>query len=101
MEFFRRCPNCGRRFVVKVDKEVLVDSERDTIKQIHDLAMPRATMGGGAMMPVAAVTIEVPIERDTFEVTYECKHCHHQWKETLVVVKKEGARGRNDSITRA
>jgi hypothetical protein len=83
-----------------VDKEVLVDREEDTVKQTHDLVMPRVTMGG-AMMPVAAITIEVPIERDTFEVTYECKHCHHQWKETLVVVKKEDARGKNDSITRA
>jgi hypothetical protein len=100
MEFFRRCPNCGRRFVVKVDKEVLVDREEDTIKQTHDLVMPRSTMGGRAMMPVAAVTLDIPIERDTFEVTYECKHCHHQWKETLVVVKKEGTRGKTESISR-
>lgn len=101
MEFLKRCPNCGKRFVVKVDREVLVDKEEDTVKMIHDLGMPRTTMGGGALMPVAAVTIEIPIERDTFEVTYECKHCHHQWKETLVVVKKEGAGGKNDSFTRA
>lgn len=53
------------------------------------------------MMPVGAVTVEIPIERDTFEVTYECKHCHHQWKETLVVVKKEKGRSKNDSITHA
>jgi DNA-directed RNA polymerase subunit RPC12/RpoP len=101
LEFFRRCPNCGKRFVVKVDKEVLVGSENDTVKEIRDFAMPRTTMGGGAMMPVGAVTVEIPIERDTFEVTYECKHCHHQWKETLVVVKKEKGRSKNDSITHA
>jgi hypothetical protein len=82
-----------------VDKEVLVDKEEDTIKQTRDLVMPRVTMGGG-MMPVAAVTFDIPIERDTFEVTYECKHCHHQWKETLVVVKKEEARGKTESISR-
>ncbi|HEV2227262.1 MAG TPA: hypothetical protein VGR56_10730 [Nitrososphaerales archaeon] len=101
MEFLKRCPNCGKRFVVKVDREVLVDKEEDTVKMVHDLAMPRAVAGGGSFMPVAAVTFEVPIERDTFEVSYECKHCQHQWKETLVVVKKDGAKGKPTSITRA
>ncbi len=87
--------------MVKVDKEVLVDKEEDTVKMVHDIAMPRAIAGGGSFMPVAAVTIEIPIERDTFEVSYECKHCHHQWKETLVVVKKDGAKSKPTSTTRA
>ena len=86
---------------MKVDREVLVNSEKYTVKEVLDLTMPRTTMGGGSLMPVEAVTIEIPIERDTFEVNYECKHCHHQWKETLVVVKKEGSRGKTSSFSRA
>ena len=59
---------------MKVDREVLVDREEDTVKMVHDVGMPRAVMGGGAFMPVASMTIEIPIERDTFEVSYDCKH---------------------------
>lgn len=86
---------------MKVDREVLVESEEDTVKMVRDVAMPRTTWGGGSFMPVEAQTIEIPIERDTFEVSYECKNCHHQWKETLVVVKKEGSRGKTTSTSRA
>ena len=88
---------------MKVDREVLVHSEEDSVKMVRDLAMPmpRITMGGGSFMPVAVQTIEIPIERDTFEVSYECKHCHHQWKETLVVVKKEMSRGKTSSTSPA
>ncbi len=31
---------------------------------------------------------EVPVERETFEVAYECGHCHHAWTENLTVVEK-------------
>jgi DNA-directed RNA polymerase subunit RPC12/RpoP len=90
MEFLRRCPSCGRRFSIRVERRVLVDKENDTTRIVHDIIIPRTSRGGG-FIAAAAVAEEVPIERDTFEVSYECKRCGHEWSEKLVVVKKDSS----------
>jgi predicted RNA-binding Zn-ribbon protein involved in translation (DUF1610 family) len=68
----RRCPACGRRFVVRLQSKKLVNTEEST---------ERIALG------LASTTI--PIERETFEVTFECHHCHHKWTETVVKAEKE------------
>lgn len=74
---------------MKVERRELVGREHDTVRVVHDAVVIRTQRGGG-IIPVAAVAEEVPIERDTFKISYECGHCHHQWSEMVPVVKKEG-----------
>ena len=94
MEFLRRCPSCGKRFAVRVDSKVLVDRALGSEKIVHNIVT--GMVGGfgrgysmGNFPTIIATTEDVPIERDTFDIFYECKHCHHQWSEKLTVVRKE------------
>ena len=57
---------------------------------MHDVVM-LARGGRDTRMIPAGVTFEdVPIERETFNVTFECHHCHHQWSEKVTTVQKAG-----------
>jgi hypothetical protein len=96
LEFLRRCPACGRRFSVRVERKVLVEREADTERILHNVAIVRVR---GGLIPAEAVAEEVPIERDTFEISYECKHCHHEWSEKVPVVKKGATPARPGEIT--
>lgn len=101
MEFLRRCPSCGRRFTVKVERKEIVEREEDTMRIVHNVVVPRIGYRGGGVVPVAAVAEEVPIERDTFKISYECKSCHHEWSEMVPVVKKEGGGPNQAEFTKA
>ena len=90
MNFLRRCPSCGKRFAVVVESKTLIDAEAGTQKIVRN-ATPRATSRlGGYSSPVLVVitTEEVPIETETFEIGYDCKHCGHRWKEQMTTVEK-------------
>jgi DNA-directed RNA polymerase subunit RPC12/RpoP len=103
--FFRFCPNCGKRFHIKlVDKE-LVKDEVET-ESIPEKRLPRGSLLGvgfadsgipGTMIPgatVPGVPIEVeenvPMVMDVkdFQYTYKCLHCGHQWTEAKEQVTK-------------
>jgi transposase-like protein len=92
LEFLRRCPSCGRRFAVKVDRRVLEDRQEDNMELVHNVVVGGIGFTGprySALAPVVIRTVEnVPIERDTFSIQYECRHCHHQWSERVTVAKK-------------
>ncbi len=96
MEFLRRCPSCGRRFSVKLERKELVEREHDTIRVLHDAVTYPTRLGG--VVPVAALAEEVPIGRDIIKVTYDCRRCHHQWSEKVPVVKKEGRGGETTGV---
>jgi DNA-directed RNA polymerase subunit RPC12/RpoP len=90
-EFLRQCPSCGRRFVVRQESKKLVDVQTETERIVHSFgASPVSSGGGGNVAPPADVTTEeeVPIEVETFEVTYKCRHCNNEWTETLTDVGK-------------
>jgi hypothetical protein len=54
----------------------------------HDVVV-LAQGGRDARVIPAGVTFEdVPIEREKFEVTFDCHHCQHTWTETIYKVEK-------------
>ena len=86
-EFLRRRPSCGRRFVVRLQSKKLVGVERHTERVLHDVGVPK--YGKNARVIPAGITFEeVPIERESFDVTFECRNCHHKWTETVTKVQK-------------
>ncbi len=79
VDLFRRCPSCGRRFVLRERSRKLVDAERDTERVIRDVVVvARGPRDARLVAPSNATTVEeIPITRQTFEVGYNCIHCHH------------------------
>ena len=87
-EFLRRCPSCGHRFVVRLQSKKLVDTEQGTEHIAHDVVI---LAGGGRdsrVIPAGVTYEDVPIEREEFDVTFECHHCHHRWTETVFKAEK-------------
>ena len=75
---------------MRVKTKKLVDAERETERIVHDIAVgglgaPSALVSSPV---VANIVEEVPVERETFDVAYECRHCHHKWTETVTVVER-------------
>ena len=82
--FFRHCPNCGRRFEIRLTGKKLVDSE--SITESRPVSSDYFGGYGGhgrAQGSFAEVRETEPtiIEVDKFEYAYKCKHCGHQWVE--------------------
>lgn len=95
MEFLRRCPSCGKRFSIRAERKELIDRETDSIRVMHDVVTMRTQRGGG-IIPVGAVAEEVPVERDTIRISYQCNHCHHSWSEDIPVITKAGASSKSE-----
>jgi len=98
MEFFRHCPECGRRFHIRLEDKRLVHSERKTVPK-------QATRSGNASADVATggrvtgnihlatgymAPAPVPVmfegkpfilESKEFQYKYKCGHCGHEWSE--------------------
>lgn len=90
-EFLRECPSCGRRFVLRVLSKNLVDRQSGTERIVHDIVSVAPDGPGGAHLyapPNAATVEEVPIQRETFDVALECRHCHHKWTEVVNTVER-------------
>ncbi len=90
-EFLRRCPSSGRRFVVRIKSKKLTDLQHETERVIHDIVTVRPDGRGGGRLyaPANAATVdEIPVERETFDVVYECRHCNHKWTETVTAIEK-------------
>ena len=86
-DFLRRCPACGRRFSVRRIDERLVNTEEGTERVDHDVAVP--VYGPNArVIPAGTTSEDIPIIKETFETTYECRSCHHKWTETTRKVEK-------------
>jgi transcription elongation factor Elf1 len=89
-EFLRKCPSCGHRFGIRLESKKLVDRESDTERIVHNVVV-RAAYGRDFRIIPAGVTYDedIPIERERFDVTFECHHCHHTWTETVTKVQRE------------
>jgi len=76
--FFRQCPNCGKRFEIRVVGKKLVESE--SIKENRPVNSDY--FGGYAGSPLVVAQEEPTIvEVEKFQYTYRCKHCGHLWRE--------------------
>jgi len=93
VDFFKKCPSCGKHFSVHTDKEILL--ERHEIDQQRYAGTSYA--GAGVMSSFGSGTVygrmivvkeNVPTFEDVFEVEFECGHCHHKWTEKRTVFKK-------------
>lgn len=80
-EFFRHCPNCGRRFTIRLTGKQMM-SEKEVTERVPD------SQAGGpgtrfATQSETSVTEGVPIYVDVkeFSYSYKCTHCGHQWTE--------------------
>ena len=66
----------------------LLDTEQDTERMAHDVVVLAQGGRDARMIPAGVTFEEVPIEREKFEVTFDCHHCHHRWTETVFKVEK-------------
>jgi DNA-directed RNA polymerase subunit RPC12/RpoP len=92
MELLRHCPQCGRRFHIKLVSKKLAHLDRSPIGTI-DVS---TSVGGqgllyGASMPYAVVREGAPIIVDVeeFQYSYKCSHCGHEWSEKHLKEHKE------------
>jgi predicted nucleic acid-binding Zn-ribbon protein len=82
-EFLRRCPACGRRFFVRLQSKKLADVEQGTERIAHDVVVVARGPMDSRVIPAGVTYEDVPIEREEFDVTFECHHCRHRWTETV------------------
>ena len=97
-EFFRHCPECGRRFHIKLVSKKLVNEKMVSIptKQIisSQYRYPGGRYsGGGIISGPPTVVIEgkpVIVDVEDFQYLYKCSHCGHEWAEKRTEEHKEG-----------
>ncbi len=91
--FFRHCPECGRRFQIKLVSKKLTSLERESVEVKRTVP----TMGlYGSRYPFSSpspfiVQVDEPniIDVEEFQYAYRCKHCGHEWSEKHVEESKE------------
>jgi predicted RNA-binding Zn-ribbon protein involved in translation (DUF1610 family) len=90
VEFFRHCPECGRRFHIILESTKMISDEKRMIPTKRAVRVIRpgwqTYKGGNAYTPPGVTTelIEGPpiiMKEEEFEYTYKCGHCGHEWTE--------------------
>ena len=98
MEFFRHCPQCGRRFHIKLESKKLVTEHRESIpgrKEIRTVARvssvgPGAAAASPAFTPIAVEEGKpIIIDVEEFQYAYKCSHCGHEWSEKHLESRKQ------------
>jgi DNA-directed RNA polymerase subunit RPC12/RpoP len=95
MEFFRFCPECGRRFHIKLESKKLMKLDRETIRRPRAVHMGASTGRGGPYsghyQPATMVYEGEPmtIDIEEFQHNYKCKHCGHEWSEKHIEKHRE------------
>lgn len=84
--FFRRCPNCGRRFEIRLVGKKVLDSE--TIKEDRPYVADYFSGSPDEYLDLNE-TVPAIIEVEKFQYAYRCKHCGHQWVEIKEKEQKE------------
>jgi DNA-directed RNA polymerase subunit RPC12/RpoP len=90
MEFFRHCPQCGRRFHIKLEGKKLVTSHQESIPRIQPVGM---IVQSGSMGSVTPIDVQegkpIIVDVEMFQYAYKCRHCGHEWSERRTVDRKE------------
>ena len=78
MEFFRHCPQCGRKFHIKLVAKRLEHVDRESVGT--ERIVPR----GSHYVPVPDEGESITIDTEEFQYAYKCEHCGHEWSEKRV-----------------
>ena len=73
---------------MRLQSKKLTNTEQDTEHIAHDVVVLARGGKDSRAIPVGVTYEDVPIEREKFDVTFECHHCHHKWTETVSKVEK-------------
>lgn len=91
MEFFRHCPQCGRRFHIKLVSKRLDHLDREPIRTTINPMVGGVGLPHAASMPFFVMREGPPIiiDIEEFQYAYKCNHCGHEWSEKHVEEHKE------------
>jgi predicted RNA-binding Zn-ribbon protein involved in translation (DUF1610 family) len=81
--FFRHCPACGRRFEIRlVSRKALGEwkAEEESSKKVV-MPQSRSESVGTPSATVLEQGLAIHVDVESFEYTYRCKHCGHEWSE--------------------
>ncbi len=84
-EFFRHCPECGRRFHIKLESKKLVTEHRESVPRL----VPRAATARGGNPIILQQGTPIIIDVEEFQYLYKCKHCGHEWSEKRTESRRE------------
>ncbi len=89
--FFRNCPECGRRFHVRLVSKKLIGFQRETAERRRFLAGGTGQMGmGGQRNPTTyEENTPVTINTEDTQYSYKCKACGHEWTENRIERHRE------------
>ena len=102
VEFFRHCPECGRRFHIKLESKKRLNLDRETIRRPR-VTQARGFTGGARRVanPQRIIVYEgepVIIDVEEIQYNYKCKHAgtnglRTEWKNILNADSSAGDRG--------
>ena len=73
---------------MRLQSKKLVNTERDTEQIAHDVVVLARGGLDSRVIPSGVTYEHISVEREKFEVTFECHHCNHKWTETVFKVEK-------------
>ena len=91
-EFFRHCPECGRRFHIRLESKKLAGMQRTSRpSKVATRIITSPYASPGAPSPVFADQEGKPVVVDVeeFNYSYKCKHCGHEWTEKHIERHRE------------
>ncbi len=98
MEFFRHCPECGRRFHIKLESKRLVTEHRESMpgRRAAKCGVVRSgSMGSRGSLTSSFTPISVAegkpiiVDIEEFQYAYKCDHCGHEWSEEHLESRRE------------
>ncbi len=84
--FFRHCPNCGRRFEIRLVSKQVVTEENESVSAggTPSSASYGVPSGGGqstGFVDLHMGSEPVMVDVKEFKYAYHCSHCGHTWTE--------------------
>lgn len=80
--FFRHCPNCGKRFHIRLVSRKLVGSRTEEEPGVCSGLIGVAPVGQVGPTPtLVSEGAPVVVDVQDFQYAYRCGHCGHTWYE--------------------